>query len=734
MHGTIFGLMAQRHSWNRRAIYGLIAAAVIVATFVAFPSAQVGVQVRVASNPRPDRVSGGDVLIQVDVPAGVAANDVRITLNGRDVTSNFRAEPAALPLTGLLTGLTMGTNTVAATVRDGAESRLDVVNHPNAGPVFAGPHEQPFVCETRNFKLQFGGTVGPALDENCSIVTRVDYLYRSSAGGDLKALAHGTAIPADVAMVTTLTGQLVPYVVRIETGTINRAIYQIAMLHSPSEPAPDVFTRSAGWNGRLIYTFGGGCTGGWYRQGTSTGGVLDDVMLQRGYAIASATLNTFGNNCAETLAAETMMMVKEHFIEAYGVPKFTIGWGGSGGSYQQHHIADAYPGLLDGIMPARSFPDVAFGTVPFITDARLLKHYFDTATLSYTNEQKRQISGFGNLATMTAVDEGAGRIHVTEHCPQALSKDLVYDAAKNPRGARCTVYDHAVNVYGRDPATGFARRPLDNVGVQYGLASLNNRVITTGQFIDLNEKIGGYDNDGNLVRRRTVGDPAAIRAAYRSGLMLNGAGGLASTPIIDYRAYRDDVPDGDIHIRYTSFSTRERLRKANGHTDNHVMLTDDRKWGDSTSAPVLAEALNQMDQWLTSLSDDKSSDPKIVKVRRAKPADLVDACWTRDDKPQKIVEPALYGSGRCEELYPANSIPRGVAGAPVSSDVAKCELKPVDSSDYKVTFTAEEMARLRRIFPDGVCDWSKPGVEQQRPTDSWQTFNAPPGPQVAAAR
>ena len=175
--------------------------------------------------------------------------------------------------------------------------------------------------------------------------------------------------------------------------------------------------------------------------------------------------------------------------------------------------------------------------------------------------------------------------------------------------------------------------------------ALNTGAITTAQFLDLNEKIGGYDNDGNMVSRRTVGDPAAIRAAYRSGLMLNGAGGLATTPIIDYRAYRDDLPDGDIHIRYTSFSTRERLRKANGYTDNHVMLTDDRRWGDSTRAPVLAEALNQMDRWLTSLSEDTSADPKIDKVRRAKPADLVDACWTRDDKPQKIVEPATYGSG-----------------------------------------------------------------------------------------
>ena len=79
------------------------------------------------------------------------------------------------------------------------------------------------------------------------------------------------------------------------------------------------------------------------------------------------------------------------------------------------------------------------------------------------------------------------------------------------------MYDHAVNVYGRDPKTGFARRPLDNVGVQYGLAALNSGAITQEQFLDLNEKIGGFDDDGNMVAARTVADPVAIRAAYRSG-------------------------------------------------------------------------------------------------------------------------------------------------------------------------------------------------------------------------
>ena len=65
----------------------------------------------------------------------------------------------------------------------------------------------------------------------------MDYYYRSTAGGALKPLpSSGT--PPDLAQVTTLTGSTVPYIVRIETGSINRAIYQIAMLHNPAtEPA-----------------------------------------------------------------------------------------------------------------------------------------------------------------------------------------------------------------------------------------------------------------------------------------------------------------------------------------------------------------------------------------------------------------------------------------------------------------------------------------------------------------
>lgn len=199
---------------------------------------------------------------------------------------------------------------------------------------------------------------------------------------------------------------------------------------------------------------------------------------------------------------------------------------------------------------------------------------------------------------------------------------------------------------------------------------------------------------------------------------------LAVTPIIEYRAYADDDPAGNPHLRYYSFATRARLLKTNGYFDNQILLVEDRRNGlFSTKSRVLQEALSQMDRWLNNLTEDTSKDPQIAKVRRAKPADLVDACWTRDAEPQKIVETQVYGSGRCEKLYPAASFPRGIAGSPIAGDVIKCRLKPIDPTDYKVKFNGEETARLKKIFAGGVCDWSKPGVEEQGLAGTWLTYN-----------
>jgi hypothetical protein len=683
---------------------------------------------------RPDMVSGESALIQITVPENTSLKSVAITVNSKDETSAFHSDPNRHALLGLVRGLDLGRNTVSASIVQGSTtqgpaSSLILTDHPITGPVISGPKETPFVCETEGFKLPYGGTLGKPLDNNCSVKTVVQYLYHRKDDKELTPLSDLSAIPTDAEMLTGRNGVEVPFVVRIETGTIDRGIYQISMLANPvtAGRAEEGFARSAAWNGRLIYLLGGGCINGWYRQGQNSNEFRGFELLRQGYATATSTLNTFGNNCDDVLATESLMMVKEHFVKTYGLPLLTIGLGCSGGSEQAQPMSQNYPGLLDGIVVGCSFPDLMSDLAVVATDTRLITSYFAASGLSYSPTAKLAIAGFRNEQSMIHNADLAGRIKVDEYCPAVLPQALRYNAASNRQAARCDIYDHAVNALGRDPATGFALRPLDNVGVQYGLKALNDKSISKDQFLDLNEKVGGYDSDGNVTRERSNASLSALRAAYQSGRVLSGGGNFGRTPIIDYRAYADDNPAGDAHLRFHSFATRARLQKANGYHDNQVMLIEEEKQPGGLfpmTSPVLLHAITQMDQWLTGLAKDPGGVSPIELLRRNKPADLVDACWTRGPSPKKIAEELSFDSGECARLYPPALSPRLIAGAPIAGDILKCQLKPVDKTDYKVAFTPAEWQRLKAIFPAGVCDWSKSGVGQQPPTKTWQTFGA----------
>lgn len=676
-----------------------------------------GLAIKVLSS-RNDVISGGDALIEVSSQQPDAGTAV-IRLNGVDVSKTFKSHGDAKRVSGLVTGLKNGDNLLEVSPRNSAtKASLTLTNWPISGPIISGPHEKPFVCMTNEFKLPVtGDTLGAARDADCLADTRVDYVYYSTEGS-FKPLPKGAPLPKDVA--TTKGPVPVPFIVRVETGVINRGIYQISMLHNPSATAPNPDSKPAGWNGALVYQFGGGCPGGMYIQGRNTGGVLEPEALSRGFAMASSSLNVFGNNCDDLLASETMMMVKEHFIEAYGPPAQTIGFGCSGGSFQSHQIGDNYPGLLDGILVGCSFPDVGHAAVTVHSfGARLVKDYFDKITkLPWTTEQKVAVSGLPDLIAIDTQGARSDRIDPVETCKPELPKDQIYNPATNPKGIRCSIYDHGAASFGRDPRTGFGRRPLDNVGVQYGLRSLNQGTISKEQFLDLNKRIGGVDIDAKHTETRTVADPIAMRRGYESGRFLSGGGGLATIPIIDYRAYID-LGKGDPHMRFHSFSTRERLRAANGNIDNHVMLTDSYKYGlFSLKSPHLQEALEQMNRWITAIKADTSATPAAQKVAKSRPADLVDACFTEMD--EKIFERQVYeGDTRCNRLYPPHANPYIVAGAPIANDVAKCVLKPIDPKDYVKPFSAAEMKTLQSIFPDGVCDYTKKGVEQRPLMGTW---------------
>ncbi|WP_336213465.1 DUF6351 family protein [Nonomuraea sp. LPB2021202275-12-8] len=678
---------------------------------------------------RADMATGGDSLLRIELPRAVPRESLQVTLNGQtDVTPAFQTGPGTGELVGLVTGLREGKNTVEVTAQAPNRPRASItlVNHPAQGPVFSGPHEQPFACETAGFAIPvIGGRLGEPLDANCTIANRVDYFYRTTADAYKRWPTGATAYPADLATTTNSLGVSAKFIVRMETATANRAVVQMSMLHDPlAEPPPSPTVRPAGWNGRAVFTLGGGCAGGWYRSGSGTGTVTDEFMLGRGFALMSSSLNVFGSNCNDVTAAESAMMTKELFVERHGPVEHTIGYGCSGGSYQAHQIADNYPGIFDGIVVGCSFPEVGIGTVNFLTDARLLDTYFTSGTtVPWTDEQKRRASGFATAAMVSAMSRGANRIDPRLDC-DIVPEQQRYNPISNPTGVRCGVYDHMINIYGADPATGFARRPLDNVGIQYGLGALNDGDITPEQFLDLNEHIGGLDADANVVPRRTEADPKATKIAYHTGRVTSGGRGLARTPIIDYRSYWDDVSWGDIHVRYHTFSMRERLKEANGTAANHVSLLEDARYGlFSTESSLVRHAVTQMDHWLTNLAGVRPGGKPIERITTARPNTLVEGCNTRDEKPRFVAETLERDpASECERLYPTASFPREVAGEDVTADIITCRLTQPTRDGYAARWTDEQWERLRTIFPQGVCDYSKPGVSQQRTKNTWQRF------------
>jgi hypothetical protein len=680
-------------------------------------AASAAVKVNVLSS-RPDMVSGGDALIEVLVPAGTKPGDLSLELNGANVASQLQHDSQSGNFRGLVSGLRDGENSLTAAVRrDKAKIRL--VNYPITGPILSGPHLTPYECRT----VQSG--LGEPLDANCSAKQMIDYFYRST-DGKFKPLPTG-ALPGDVATTKTNEGKSVQYIVRVDSGTINRTIYRIAIL-DPSRGAADAWRPDAAWNRKLAVSFGGG-SGTQYNQGTNQAtAALNDLYLSRGFAfmIATELVNQLHSNAV--LQGESLMMLKEYFIERYGVPKWTVGNGGSGGAIQQQLITEIYPGLLDGLQPTLSFPDSSLHTA----DCGLLQNLWRKVDAAvWTDAKKGAVEGY-TKGTCAAWERSFVPVLTATNARGCALTDSskVYDPVKNPKGVRCTLQEMRVNIYGRDPKTGFARKTQDNIGLQYGLAGLNNGTLTVDEFLELNEKIGGNDIDGAFVSQRSVGDLNAIKALYASGLMNSGGGGLKNVPILHSRPYTDAI--GDIHDRHRDFTIRARLEKANGSADNQVIWQGparavrgegdapqsqgaEETRGGASGVNLAALSIDTMNTWLDNIAADPAP-LSMGKVTKHKPSAAVDACWTAEG--QKIAERAgfdgssLDTKGRCNALYPVHGEPRLVAGAPLTNDIVKCQLKRVQYADYKVAFNADQKKRMEAIFPNGVCDFSKPGVGQ----------------------
>jgi hypothetical protein len=669
----------------------------------AFSQTSAKLEIKTLSS-RPDLVSGGDTLIEVKAPAGTVLNQLTLTLNGKDVTHQLKNEPRDSCFRGVINGLVIGDNILHATLKSSRmpAARLTITNYPLTGPMLSGPHLTPYECRTVESGL------GQPLDANCSAAQKIEYFYRAS-NNTFKPLPDPTgARPEDLLTTTTIDGKTVPYIVRVDSGTINRSIYRIAILDDPKPDVPVAqWMPGMGWNHKLAVSFGGGA-GTQYNQGVNQAtAVLSHLYLSRGFAFMISTELVNQQHGNAVLQGEALMMMKEYFIERYGVPKWTVGNGGSGGAIQQLLITQIYPGLLDGLQPSASFPDSSLHTA----DCGLFQNFWRKAdTTVWTDEKKAAVEGY-TKGTCAAWERSFVPVAMATNAAGCAMNDKskIYDPVTNPKGARCTMQEMRVNIYGRDPKTGFARKPQDNVGLQYGLAGLNSGAISVDEFLELNEKMGGNDIDGNFIAQRSQGDPVALRAVYASGLLNSGGGGLANVPILHSRSYTDSI--GDIHDRHRDLTIRARLEKANGRSDNQVIWVGPaRGRGQTGGVDLAALSLDTISKWLDNITAD-TAPLSTAKIVRHKPAEAVDAYWDAEGK--KIAEKATFnGTGGFNTRYPVHGEPRLIAGAPLTNDVLKCQLKPIQYSDYKVTFTAIQKARMAAIFPSGVCDFSKPGVGQ----------------------
>ncbi|MBY4678823.1 DUF6351 family protein [Marinobacterium arenosum] len=207
---------------------------------------------------------------------------------------------------------------------------------------------------------------------------------------------------------------------------------------------------------------------------------------------------------------------------------------------------------------------------------------------------------------------------------------------------------------------------------------------------------------------RSPANRQALSNAERHGLVFRGQ---LDKPTIALLLYQDQQLD--IHDARQPFIVRERIARAGG---NGVLFSI---WGQlpgqdgKVPAPqlerVILEALAALEQW---------------HQTGVKPAVAGDRCW--DDRQRPLAAGAgvwqgINGGdgepGECARRFRLHGNPRIAAGESFTADTLKCRLKPVaralqDGTYGPVRFDRGQQAELARIFPDGVCDYSRPGLER----------------------
>jgi hypothetical protein len=561
---------------------------------------------------------------------------------------------------------------------------------------------------------------------------------------------------------------------RTEQGSINRFIYTIAMRITPEELGSRA--GSSLWNRRVIYQFHGG-SGIGFRQGRQKAKRIITrrlAQVQQGYAVISSSGNRTSYTYNMLLAEDTARRVKLNFVSLFGKPLYTVGIGGSGGGLSQYLIAQNSTGILDGLIPQYSYPDMISQTI-YTLDCDLFNNYFTFRSNQHQRwrkwDQRQLLEGMNTLhdfpqriAFLQPVAQlMAGMV---PRFPQGNSECIngyfgLSTFIHNPRQGflRSFFSDEVVAktnwnywedmtwLFGRDEH-GLVNSTWDNTGVQYGLRALKQKKISLAEFIHINKNIGGWKEQHKMKEEKIItpfgrklpfwvslwgrdnitkvidDQPAlrsnaslsAIEAAYRGGQVFIGNVHL---PIIDVRHYLEEKLD--MHHLSASFSARLRLQGANKHHDNQVIWVAKRDF-DPTD-----QAFAMMDLWLIK----QQGNPEL-SAAQTKPAQLSDTCF--DDQGGVIAqgENVWDGTwnkrkvnrindklGACAKHYEIFSNSRIQAEGPWQGSIFKCHKIPINQAIkqgvYGETILDEYLVELQQIFNEGVCDYSQGDVG--RPKD-----------------
>lgn len=632
--------------------------------------------------------------------------------------------------------------------------------------LFAGPLQYPFLCGVRASGLgqplidnyqRWGVPVyrvdkqGQLVNEvigyskDCMIPTQASYYYNQVGTTDFRPLSRADN---DIAQIT-VNGKTVDFIVRIETGTINRFLYIVAALKGQDETLEE--PNGSHWNGKLIYQFRGGVGIG-YRQGRVSPGIIFKrrfEQLQQGYAVLYSSGTQTSNHYNMWVSEDVSLRLKKQFVALYGEPLYTVGIGGSGGAVQQYLVAQNNPDILDAAIAEYSYPDMVTQTT-YAMDCELLEYYFDVQDrgnsrwqrwynrqlIEGMNASPDQVSEFRWLQRLAQLKQGVwpswrkgdsecvnGWRGLTPlvHNPRFTHMAKRYDG-KVVRDVNWTHWSDLQHIYGTDKQ-GYGHSTWDNVGVQYGLQALVADKISIAEFLKLNASVGGWKpqqqmrrerywflnsdilpvqlsvwshrnmHTGSLERpaQRSAGNVQAMHAAYRSGHIFLGH---LDIPVVDLRHYLE--PELDMHHLSASYSVRQRLLRGQGHSDNHLI------WVTHKPHKGEVEAFAVIDQWLR---------------EKQRPADAQDQCF--DSTGQIIAAGAAAWDGQwngkpvgaCAEVYPPFAVSRQQAGADVAGDILKCHLQPVTQAIVGAVYGAVDMTahqrQLQAIFPQGVCDYRK---------------------------